>query len=865
MQLFLYRDTKDDIIHASVNQKITGCRVRLKNAAQFTQAGVEDFSELMDFLDRVNCQKCQDCFTPKILKADAKAMKQRLKAEKKGISYEESAPAPEPERRREPAPAPVQQAPPPPPPAPVAPEPEPQPEPPAYQAPDLDDSALPQYEEWTPPTKKKEPEPAPAPSANGLDVDDSLAQFMLGKQEDPTAAAFASDNSPNPNALAGQQTPDHNATGLLDDTLAQFAIPGTNPVNPAPKPAPIPAPSVPEQASGLMDDMLAQFAIPGTNQANPAPKPAPVSAPSVPEQASGLMDDMLAQFAIPGTNPATPPAMQTLDTPSPAQQTAPKPVQISGIDDILAEFGQKPSEKEEETLDELFAKFNEEKKQSAQNTQPIQPAQPVAQPSAGIPGIAGLSDLGNLEVPQLNGMNYNANYNTNQNPASIAPPAPAVAKPAPAVSKNTMLMGELDEISMAPKVENKEEEEEDYMSLVVNTRLEDYDDDDDDDDDDYDDYYDDDEEEYHGSSYAPQDDSDDAEIDDTSEEDYEIEEPDDYDEEDISYRNFKKPQQPVKSQEKASQVTAEDIQAATAAITAAAAAITAAAAKAPASVPDLDLPDLSGLGIPDVPALNIPGVPDIPGVPGVPEVPGVPDLPGMSDLPDLSRISSVPDLPSNPFEADANADIPEVPTLSNDEPDYMDPLQSVMPMNPMGYQPGYPGGYQQPVQPGMYGNQMYQQPQSSVYLQPQQPMYAQPHTPAPAVHTAQPAYGNASTSSVQFHQLQPKQPQQPPQQPVSQGVRVSTIGQKTVVPDAVRNAIAKTAAQSNENIFDQQGKKVHIATDITSALSQMGEDTSSYNKPQKEENEPVVQGYKEWKPKEDKKLANFKKGLNKKF
>ncbi|MDE7121150.1 MAG: hypothetical protein K2O42_03215, partial [Oscillospiraceae bacterium] len=119
MQLFLYRDTKDEMIHASMNQKVTGCRVKLKNATQFTQAGTEDFSELMDFLDKVNCQKCQDYFTPKILKADAKAMKQKLKAEKKGISYEESAPAPspEPERRRPSAPPP----PVPPPPAPVPP------------------------------------------------------------------------------------------------------------------------------------------------------------------------------------------------------------------------------------------------------------------------------------------------------------------------------------------------------------------------------------------------------------------------------------------------------------------------------------------------------------------------------------------------------------------------------------------------------------------------------------------------------------------------------------------------------------------------------------------------------------------------
>ena len=118
-----------------------------------------------------------------------------------------------------------------------------------------------------------------------------------------------------------------------------------------------------------------------------------------------------------------------------------------------------------------------------------------------------------------------------------------------------------------------------------------------------------------------------------------------------------------------------------------------------------------------------------------------------------------------------------------------------------------------------------------------------------------------SLNSMQIQQLQR---QSAP--PASQGVHVSTIEQKTVVPDAVRNAIAKTAArtQQGENIFDQQGTKVEMAKDVMSALSQMGEDTSSFNKKKKEDNEPVIHGVKEWKPKDNKKRSDFMKNLHKK-
>ncbi|MBE6877369.1 MAG: hypothetical protein E7496_11755, partial [Ruminococcus sp.] len=339
MQLFLYKDTKENIVHASANQKVTGCRIKLKNATNFNQAGSRDFTDLIDFLDAVNCQKCQDAFSKKVLAADNKARREKANAAQKqaknGYSEEDNNLvnlAEEQERKRNqsrsafappssastlPPPPSASTLPPPvsstPLPPPVQssvnlppPEAEQTPEPaPVVQAPELDDSALPKYEEWVPPTKKKEQAPAsPAPSSGGLAVDDSLAAFMVNKTEDPTAAAFAADNSKNPNVLAEQSsapaTPENN---LLDDTLSQFAIPGANT-----------APAQPTaSASGLLDDTLSQFAIPGANTA-----PAQPTAP-----ASGLLDDTLSQFAIPGANTA------------PAQPTAP----ASGLlDDTLSQF-----------------------------------------------------------------------------------------------------------------------------------------------------------------------------------------------------------------------------------------------------------------------------------------------------------------------------------------------------------------------------------------------------------------------------------------------------------------------------------------------------------------------------------------------
>ena len=169
MQLFLYKDTKDETIHASVNGKKTGCRINLtKNATQFSQSGTVDFTELIDFLDAVNCQNCQNAFSKKILAADNKARREKTKIAQKqaksGYSEEDSNLvnlAEEQERRRNQPARPASSSPnlPPPPaaapnlPPPPAPEPEqPAAPPPPPVAPELDDAALPAYEEWVPPT-----------------------------------------------------------------------------------------------------------------------------------------------------------------------------------------------------------------------------------------------------------------------------------------------------------------------------------------------------------------------------------------------------------------------------------------------------------------------------------------------------------------------------------------------------------------------------------------------------------------------------------------------------------------------------------------------------------------------------------------
>ncbi len=842
MQLFLYKDTKDETIHASVNGKKTGCRINLtKNASQFSQSGTRDFTDLIDFLDAVNCKNCQDAFSKKVLAADNKARREKTKAAQKqarsGYSPDEQNLvnlAEEQERKQAhtsrpaPPPDPHPNLPPPPSAAPNLPPPpaaeQPAPPPPAPVAPELDDNALPKYEEWVPPTKKKEQ--APAVPATG--IDDSLAAFMVNKTEDPTAAAFASDNSKNPNVLAEQQEAPYTAAEqnpLLDDTLAQFNL------NPAAKPAP--AQPEPEE------DIMAQFSL-KPEQTAPA-KPAP----SAPQPVSGLMDDTLAQFSL---NPEQAPV-------------APQNTEPQSVDELLKEFGQTPEDSESQTLDELFAKFKEK---PAPKPQPA----PAPQPA--------VSDFGNLEVPQLNAPSKPVSAEIPEVP-QLAPPKPvpsfeeikqettAKARASSAIMDDATA---LDGVGMAPKVENREEEEDDYMALVVNTRLEDYDDDDDDDDYDDDDYYDDDdEEEYHGSSYAPHNDDD-------EEEDYEPAPP----------APAQKPAPAVaaavvnETPQNAGQ-TAADITAAAAAITAAAAAITAATAAAKPAVSSIsglgDLPDLSSLtGLSDLPDLDIPSVPDVPDIPSVPDVP---DVPGVADM------------DSNPFEAEADVDIPEVPTLavptiSDSDLDPMIPVtptpnylygqkasqarQSMyIPPSPPqsvylnGGQPQYPQ-YAQPQQPqSMYFNPP-QQPQS-VYLG-QPPQYQQ-SMPAPAVHTpTNPYNGGAmnSLNSVQIQQMQRQQMQ--PQIPATQGVRVSTIEQKTVVPDAVRNAIANTAARAQENIFDQQGNKVEIANDIMSALNQMGEDTSNFTKKKQETNEPEIKGVKEWKPKENKKRSDFMKNLHKK-
>ena len=84
MLLYLYKDSKENVVHASENKKSTGCRINLAkpdNIARLSVAGtVED---LMQVVDKVTCQKCNDVFVKRLMKEEAKQMKLMAKEEAK--------------------------------------------------------------------------------------------------------------------------------------------------------------------------------------------------------------------------------------------------------------------------------------------------------------------------------------------------------------------------------------------------------------------------------------------------------------------------------------------------------------------------------------------------------------------------------------------------------------------------------------------------------------------------------------------------------------------------------------------------------------------------------------------------------------
>ncbi len=374
MQIFLFRESKGNVVHGSDNKKRTGCGINLQrpdNMAKYTVGGTID--DVFELMTSVTCEKCQTAFTKKVLKADQKERNRMLKEEKKRAKTMGEDPNIVPlaevqKTKKKNAAAPVKE------PVPETPAVEEVPvqeeiavpEIPAPAAPPVEEAPVPEFEEYVPPTKK----PAAAPGYSGFQMDSDLAQFALPNTGiDPTAAAFAANEGKNPNILAEQQKQEE-----PEDIMAQFALPKSAPVLDDPEdimaqfamPQSTPA-AVPEAVTDVpdtedADDIMAQFSIPEPAEAPAAPE-APVvndledtmaqfsvdeaaEAPAVPEApAADALDDIMAQFSVD----------DVVETPA-----APEAPAADALDDIMAQFSvEEPVNASVEPERDIFAEMSD--------------------------------------------------------------------------------------------------------------------------------------------------------------------------------------------------------------------------------------------------------------------------------------------------------------------------------------------------------------------------------------------------------------------------------------------------------------------------------------------------------------------------
>ena len=262
MDIRLVTTSFNDEVHATFNDKKTGCGINLlksENVTRYRRGAI------MTDLGELTCEKCKTKIAKEMIKSDQKEMKLLLKEEKmrakKGIEDAGIVPlgntTAKPTRARQEEPRQPKQ---------VA----------------------------VKPVSKPEPEPQPAPvqqqtiPGTGVAIDNSLAQFAINKPE--------------------EEAPVKTAAQQADDFLAQFAVP-----SPAAEPAPAPAQPAPQQN----DDFLAQFAVP-----SPAAEPAPAPAPApVQPAAPPVIDDISAAIAAANAN-VQPPVQPAAPAP---QQAAPAP------------------------------------------------------------------------------------------------------------------------------------------------------------------------------------------------------------------------------------------------------------------------------------------------------------------------------------------------------------------------------------------------------------------------------------------------------------------------------------------------------------------------------------------------------------
>ena len=259
MDIRLVTTSFNDEVHATFNDKKTGCGINLlksENVTRYRRGAI------MTDLGELTCEKCKTKIAKEMIKSDQKEMKLLLKEEKmrakKGIEDAGIVPlgntTAKPTRARQEEPRQPKQ---------VA----------------------------VKPVSRPEPEPQPAPvqqqtiPGTGVAIDNSLAQFAINKPE--------------------EEAPVKTAAQQADDFLAQFAVP-----SPAAEPAPAPAQPAPQQN----DDFLAQFAVP-----SPAAEPAPAPAPApVQPAAPPVIDDISAAISAANANvqPAAPAPQQAAPAPS---------------------------------------------------------------------------------------------------------------------------------------------------------------------------------------------------------------------------------------------------------------------------------------------------------------------------------------------------------------------------------------------------------------------------------------------------------------------------------------------------------------------------------------------------------------------
>ena len=324
MNITLVTTSFNDEVHATFNDKRTGCGINLlkpENATRFRRGG------RMTDLGELTCIKCKTKIAREMIKSDEKEMKAILKEEKlrakRGMADEGIVPlgnttakitAPQ----TLPPPAPVQPAPvAPPPPAPVTEAPKP-----AYQpngAPALNDD-LAQFAINKPVDDVQETQntaSAPAvsePQPETVPVDDFLAQFAINKPADEPQ---------------NTDTPDET------DFLTQFAAVSE------PKQEEAPAPAAPP----VIDDISAALSALNSQPAPTQPAPAPVqseAAENTYEEDSrdyandwDTLANQLFTGGIPADNSLKAPVLDDIGSGDyPVPRTAPKEVSAPVLDDI---------------------------------------------------------------------------------------------------------------------------------------------------------------------------------------------------------------------------------------------------------------------------------------------------------------------------------------------------------------------------------------------------------------------------------------------------------------------------------------------------------------------------------------------------